>query len=115
MVDQSQKEPEQQKQKALRVVPLKNTAPVLKMSSPAITSINSAKFNQQTPAATSSMAMNESQDPTLPQEREMTEGEVTLTLLPSIQDEEVAEIVIECDQNKNMDCSAQQVVIRITS
>lgn len=86
------------------------------MSSPAITSLNSAEAIQQTPAATSSMAMIESQEPTLPQEREMMEGEVTLTLLPSTQDEEVAEIVVEYDQNKNMECSAQQqVVIRITS
>jgi len=115
LVEKSQKESEQPKQKALRVVTLKNTAPVQKMSSLAITSINSAKAIQQTPAATSSMAMIESKEPTLPQQREMMEGEVTLTLLPSTQDEEVAEIIVECDQNKNMDCSAQQVVIRITS
>ena len=85
------------------------------MSSPAVTLINSAKAVQQTSAATSSMAMIESQESDLPLEREMMEGEVTLTLLPSTQDEEVAEIVVECDQNKYMECSAQQVVIKIPS
>lgn len=41
----------------------------------------------------------------------MDEGEVTLTLLASKQDGEIAELVLEHDQIENAESSAQKVVI----